>query len=129
MALTPVSATAPANAVTVTRGTSKTLELTVTDSANKAVDLTGARIIFTMKRDSEDQLPLTQKASDDPLQVELSAPREGKAKIYLLPADTQNLDPKSYIFDVWVILSNGKRYVVVEPTPITLKAGVTLIPL
>lgn len=119
----------PENAVTVIRGTSKTLELTVTDSNGSPVDLTGAKVVFTVKARVEDQIPLIQKTSDTLAQVTITSPTEGKAQIYLDAADTQTRDIKKYVFDVWVILSSGKRFAVVPPSVFEVQAGVTLLPL
>lgn len=119
----------PENAIEIIRGASKTLALTVTDEQGLSVDLTGGRIIFSVKHTTQDAQPLIQKASDVPTQAEITIPREGKAKIYLQPMDTQNLDPIEYTFDVWAILSNGKRYPVVLPSIFRVKPGVTLLAL
>ena len=120
---------APVNTLTFTRGTSKTLELTVTDAAGTIVDLSGSKVVFTLKDDAYNPLPLVQKTTDDPTQAELTEPRLGKARIYLSPADTQNLDPVTYVYDVWVVLGSGKRYAVIAPTDLTLTMGVTMLPL
>ena len=119
----------PENAIEIIRGSSKTLALTVTDELGAPVDLTGGRILFSVKHTVQDDQPLVQKSSDLLTQVEITTPREGKAKIYLQPMDTQNLDPIEYTFDVWAVLSNGKRYPVVLPSIFRVKPGVTLIPL
>jgi len=121
----------PENAVEIVRGTSKTLELTIYDDdleKPEPVDITGATLIFTVKHRVEDAVPLIQKKSTDSAQIVLIAPREGRARIYLVPADTQNLEPKPYVFDVWLILT-GKRYAVVAPSIFEVHAGVTLLPL
>ena len=119
----------PENAVTVIRGTSKTLEMIVTDSDGKASDLTGARVVLTVKETVADTNPIIQKISDFPAQAEVTVPRSGKAKIYLIPSDTQTLAIKQYVFDVWIILPNGKRFAVVPPSIFEVQAGVTLLAL
>jgi len=119
----------PENAVTIIRGTSKTLELVVTDADGKVVDLTGAKVVMSVKEFLTDTNPLVQKISDVPVQAQITLPREGKARIYLVPADTQTLAAKQYVFDVWVILSGGKRFAVVLPSTFIVQAGVTILPL
>lgn len=119
----------PENAIEIIRGSSKTLALSVSDETGVPVDLTGAKIYFSIKATLDDPRPLVQKSSDAPTQVEITTPREGKAKIYLQPSDTQNLDPIEYTFDVWAVLANSKRYPVVLPSIFRVKPGVTLIPL
>ena len=119
----------PENAVTIIRGTSKTLELLVTDSVGKAVDLTGAKIVLSVKENLGDTNPLIQKSSDVSMQAQVTAPRLGKAQIYLVPADTQTLSIKQYVFDVWAIFAGGKRFAVVPPSIFEIQAGVTILAL
>lgn len=118
----------PANTMTVRRGSSKTYELTVTDEKDQPVDLTGARLIFSVKAALTDQTTLIQKTSSEPTQIEiLDPPRLGKARIYLRPVDT-GIDPYQYTFDLWVVLASGKRYPVIEPSTFEVKPSVSNIP-
>lgn len=119
----------PENAIVIIRGSSKTLKLVVSDENGGLVNLTGATIYFSVKVGARDPQPLFQKSSNTPTQAEITVPREGVALIYLQPSDTQNLDPHEYVFDVWVILSNGKRYPVVKPSVFAVQPGVSFIPL
>ena len=117
----------PRNALTVYRGTNKTFVLTVTDGDAKPVNLTGARIVFTVKSRIEDQVPLLQKTSDSAAQILITTAASGLAEIYLLPADTARMAVRPYVFDVLVQLSNGKRYVVIPPSTFDLQATVTVL--
>jgi hypothetical protein len=119
----------PKNAITIIRGSSKTLKLTVSDENNALVNLTGATIYFSVKVSDRDSHPLFQKSTLNPAQAEITVPREGVALIYLQPSDTQNLDPHEYLFDVWAILANGKRYPVVQPSIFAVQPGISFIPL
>ena len=119
----------PENALSIIRGTSKTLELVVTDADGKAVNLTGGKVVMTVKATVTDTTPLVQKSSDVPTQAELTVPREGKARIYLVPADTQTMTVRQYVFDVWLVLASGKRFAVVPPSIFEVQAGVTLLAL
>lgn len=128
MSVYPVSLL-PENSVTLIRGTSKSLELQVVDINNKPADLTGAKIVLSVKTAVTDAAPLFMKSSDFPSQAEIPFPRQGKARIFISPADTQNLAPKQYVFDVWVVLASGKRYAVIPPSTLDVQAGVTVLPL
>ena len=120
----------PENAVSVYRGTSKTLVLKVKDKNKEPVNLTGATVYFSVKRDERDTgNPLIQKMSSDSAQIEIPNPTDGIAKIYLQPADTQNFDITKYRFDVWMVSAVGKRFVVVRPSVFNVEATVTKIPL
>lgn len=117
----------PKNGLIVIRGTSKTYTLTVTDASSKPVNLTGARVVFTVKQRLSDTQVVMQKTTDDPTQAVVTKPFAGEAEIYLTPADTKNLSPKQYVFDVWVVLTSGKRYAVIPPSTFELQAGVTVL--
>jgi hypothetical protein len=118
----------PENALQVVRGSSKTIDLTVTNEDGNPVDLTGSTVYFTVKRLVTDASPLIQKKSSDALEIDIFDPRGGVARIYLNPADTQNLALNPYVFDVWVVLSSGKRYPVVGPATFDMLPSVTVIP-
>jgi hypothetical protein len=124
----PTEMLLPENAIEIIRGTSKTLELLVVDEDGVAVDLTNGAIVFSVKKRTDDVLPLIQKKSTVPAEAEIVAPREGRARIYLIPADTQNLEVMPYVFDCWLLLT-GKRYAVVPPSTFLVLAGVTFLPL
>ncbi len=118
----------PVNSVTVVRGSSKTFELTVTDSTGKAADLTGARVVMTVKKNIGDRSALIQKDSNVGVgEVEITTPREGVVRIYLVPSDTSNLEPTEYVFDVWAVLSSGNRYPVIPPSTFVVEASVTVL--
>jgi hypothetical protein len=117
----------PENAVSIIRGTSKTLSLTVKDAAGNPVDLTGSTLYFTVKRKAKDKYALIQKISTDIAQIEIPNPTDGIAKIYITPEDTTSLATTRYMFDVLIILSSGERYVVVAPSVFEVKDGITVI--
>lgn len=118
-----------ANSLTVYRGASKTLEITVKTSAGTAVKLQNVRILFSVKREPGVKPALIQKTSDSALEIEITKPNEGKARIYLEASDTVQLDPGTYTFDVWVFFTlTGKRYMVVKPATFEVLPGVTYVP-
>ena len=118
----------PENEIEIYRGSSKTFELHVTDAEEEDVDLTGARVIMTVKCGLSDSAPLIQKDSDKgAAEVDVNHPKEGKAEIKFNPSDTQNLDVGVYIFDAWVVLASGTRSPVVLPSPFKILAGVTVL--
>lgn len=118
----------PENLIEIYRGASKTYELEVVDGEDHAVDLTGARVVFSVKCDLSDPAPLVQKDSQvGPTQIDITLPKEGIAEIKLLPSDTQTMDVGEYIFDVWVVLASGTRGPVILPSPFKVLAGVTVL--
>lgn len=117
----------PENAVSMIRGTSKTLSLKVKDAAGNPVDLTGSTVYFTVKQKAKDKYALIQKISTDIAQIEIPNPTDGIAKIYIAPEDTISMATTRYMFDVLVILSSLERYVVVPPSVFEVKDGITVI--
>jgi hypothetical protein len=118
----------PENSLTIIRGTSKTLRVTVTHSSGEVFDLTGSRLVLTVKEASCDDLPLIQKRTNVTGEGEIPAPREGIAKFYLKPVDTNRLVTKSYTFDVWLITPLGDRYCIVQESSFVVAPGVTWLP-
>ncbi len=120
----------PENGVEIISGTSKTLQVAVTDLDGNPVDITGSRIVLSVKLSSEDRNPLIQKTTDDPAQARLTKPQGGLAEIYFKPADTQNLDFRlDYLFDIWLITAAGDRFAIVPTNVFKVTDAVTRIPL
>lgn len=115
----------PENAITLLRGVTKTLRLTIQDEDGDPVDLTAATIYFTVKRKIGDELPLFQKISTSPTQAEITDAKGGVAKIYIYPGDTQGRDPGEYVFDIWLVTGTGKQFAVVPPSIFEIEAAVT----
>ena len=104
------------------RGDNKTLELTVRDAIGE-VDLTGMKIWFTVKKavGDPDSMALIKKSTANvpgggDEQIKVTA--NGKAEIYIVPADTANLILASYdwYYDVQVKTSEDKVYTVKQGT-------------
>jgi hypothetical protein len=119
----------PTNALTVVRGTSKVLQATITKPDGSYYDITGGRLIFTVKCSVFDDLPTIQKQTTIPAQGAITLPRQGIAEFYFQPSDTQGLAARDYIFDVWLITASGERFCVVQQSTFVVQAGVTYLPL
>lgn len=120
---------APGNSVSIIRGTTKTLQVSVANPDGTATNLTGAKLVLTVKGALYEDLPLIQKLTTDATQAVITKPREGLVDFFFEPRDTQGLTPRDYIFDVWLLTATGERYAVVAPTPFTVLPGVTYLPL
>lgn len=120
----------PENYVTIFRGQSKTLIVTVLNPADgKPLILDGASIYFTVRLEATEDAPvLIQKSTADALQVDITDSRRGVAEIYLIPTDTSGLDLGNYVFDVWAILPTGEQFPVITPSVFQIQAGVTRLP-
>ena len=113
------------NQITISRGESATIFLQVLDSTNAVVDLTGGKVYFTVKVTVKDTTPLIQKTSDLITQIVITYPRLGKCEIILDASNTNTLDVGTYTYDIWVMLSSGKKYPVIKPSVFEIEESVT----
>jgi hypothetical protein len=60
--------------------------------------------------------------------ITISDPTNGRADIYLEPADTIDLEPTTYKFDVWLETVAQDRYVVIEPSNFVVADPVSELP-
>jgi hypothetical protein len=129
MSVLSAGLTAPKNAISIIRGQSKTYALAVTDKNGDPVDLTGSRVIFSVKTSfcAEDAL-IRKDSNNGTTEIEITNALGGLADIKIVPSDTNTLDATEYIFDVWVVLSSGKQYPVIPPSKLVVEAGVTVFP-
>ena len=98
-------------------GEHKTILLKVKSSAG-AFDLTSATVFFTVKRSVEDTKPLITKSSNVVTEIEILSPQsdvlnKGKAKIFVLPSDTNSLATGEVVLDIWIVTILGKKIRVV----------------
>lgn len=115
----------------IQKGASKTFCLTVLDDTGTAVDLTGATLYFTVAQ-TVGGTAVISKTSAVVTEIEIltqSGATLGQAKVYLQPSDTSTLDTSlPYVYDIWVELSSGQRYVVIAPSAFLVDESVTVIP-
>jgi hypothetical protein len=118
----------PENSISLVRGSSKTVLLTILKPDGCPYDLTGGKLVLTIKEFNCTDIPLLQKLTSDATQGAITKPREGIAEFYFRPVDTNGMVPKAYSFDVWLITASGDRYVVVPESSFVVSPGVTYLP-
>ncbi len=92
----------------IPRGDSREYRLEVTDENGNVVDLTGATIRFTVKKLNSVADPGEfQLTSAVAAQITLDDPGNGKARIFVTNTQTQDLEIRSYIYDVQVQPASG----------------------
>ena len=120
--------------IKVKRGATTTLRLTARNSNKQTVDLTGAKVWFTVKNRFEDAAAcITKKnaaAGGVDGQILITMPQtgatKGQAKIFLVPADTAGMSTEeTYWCDAWVQLATGERYQVIQPGQFLVESVVT----
>jgi hypothetical protein len=107
----------PRRTLTVPLGTSLTLRVSVLASDGSQVQLPINSLAWTVKK--------------SPLDTSAAFTKTGPAvagavcDFSLLPADTKNLSPGKYVFDVWYVVA-GVRNAVVPLSPFELEYAATL---
>ncbi len=120
----------PKNALTVIRGESKTVKLSVFNPDGSPKNIVSGRLIMSVKKTVRDTTALIQKTTDVATEILITRASAGEAEIYLQPSDTKHLDIREYIFDVWLVITENtveKRYAVITPSIIDLQPGVTVL--
>lgn len=129
MSITNSGLVLPEHTILLIKGTSKTLKLVVQDENCDPIDITGARVVFSVKETFDDEFPLIFKDSQDALEVVITTPKLGMADIYIKPEDTHNmLSTFDYVYDAWVIQASGDRFAVIPPSTFKVRDSVTRIP-
>lgn len=100
--------------IEIYRGDNRTFKVTVTDGAGGAVDITGATIIFSVKEDISDTDYEIQKTSAQGSEITITDAGNGIYEVYLIPADTQNMDLGVYEYDSQLTTSASKVYTTVR---------------
>ncbi len=121
------------NKVTMFIRDDRTLDVTVNANTTPQTpqSLDGAKVWMTVKdrtSDLDDAAHIMKKnaaagGSDSEIKI-LTPATDGQLEIYIVPADTEGMNPGTYIYDVQVKLSNDKVYTVVR-SQITFKDDVT----
>lgn len=126
--------TSSSSSIEVYQGESKDLELEIVQEVEQPdetvveepVDLTGSKVCMTVRKTVGDPERKIAKDSTNALDIEILTPAtDGMVIIHIVPDDTMNLDPGKYVFDVWVVLSSGKRLPVIEVSEFIVKEPVT----
>lgn len=108
----------------------RTLEVSILTDKNAPVDLASAKVYFTVKArisDPDSAALITKRnaaAGGSDTQITITDAPQGLLEIYLEPADTADVKAGTYVYDVQVVLANGKTYTAVRDKLI-LKDDVT----
>lgn len=110
--------TTESNKIIIFSGDDRTLSLSVNQSDGSVVDLTGAKIWFTVKNRlaDTDADALIQKrntaAGGGDTEILVTDAPNGQAQIFIIPTDTEDVDAAIYSYDIQVILSTGKKHTI-----------------
>lgn len=86
------------------RGASKTVQFVFDDKPN----LTGAQIVMTVKRHATDFDAVLVKQPDITLSTNLA---NGECWFSIIPAETCDLDPRTYVYELRITMLDGTVYV------------------
>lgn len=89
----------------IIRGDGRKYEIIVTDDDGDVVNISGAKIWFTVKKGYEDTdaNAIFQLDSDTVTEIEITDAVAGKAVIYIKASDTSGLAIRSYFFDIQIV--------------------------
>lgn len=99
--------------ITLTKGETKNLQITVTDGDGAAVDLTGSTIDFAVRTshaDTTDLIALTGTEGGGAGDVTWDNPAGGIATLNIEPSDTASVDSGSYVHRLKLTLASGDVY-------------------
>jgi len=104
------------------QGSNVTFRVTVVDTADDPVDLTGASLVFTVRKAVACEPALLRKTTDLPSEGAITDPTGGIAELYIVPSDTGVLLPGGYVFDLWVdaLLPNSTSHILIKPSPFSV---------
>lgn len=119
-----------AQTIEVFKGQSKTWLLSLKeDPGGGPANLASATLYFTVRKALGDTAVTFAKTSVVSAEIEIISPEtDGQAKVFLSPSDTNSLTVGTYVYDMWVKLSSGKSYPIIDPSPFVIKTPVTIIP-
>lgn len=92
--------------LTIKRGTTFPIEITITDADGDPVDLTGATIYFTAKAVESDIITDDASAVIEKDVTVHTDPTEGESLVTLSAADT-TVTPNTYFYDITVKYASG----------------------
>jgi hypothetical protein len=110
----------PRNTVTIQQGANVTLEVKVQTPGGTFIDFNDptTSLLWTIKKKPADQPPPIQK----------TASKSGTVATFaLLPADTKNMTPGRYVYDVWLTYASA-RDAVIPLSTLVLEAAATSAP-
>jgi len=89
------------------------LRVLMRDSNLNVVDITGGTGVFTVKATKSGSVVI-QKSTAVPSEGMIGAADEGEMYFFIVPADTNALDIRQYVFDVRLTKADGSTYTTVE---------------
>lgn len=104
--------------ISMTRGDSETIKVTVKDTLGNVVPLvTGDTIYFTVREYIQSTTKIIEKI--------ITEFDDGKALININPEDTNDLSYISYVYDIQLTKENGTVKTIVTPSKLTITGEVT----
>lgn len=118
------------NSIRMFRGDNRDADITANWPDNTPIDFTSAKLTMTVKERAADadvdalfqRKNTAAGGSDDEIYTPL--PASGQFTVHIVPANTADMDPGVYVYDIQAILSSGKVLTLVKDKFI-LKADVT----
>lgn len=100
--------------IEIYRGDDRTFKVIVKDEDDAVINITGAAIRFSVKEKISDVAYEIEKSRAVGAEIAITDAANGEYEIFLVPADTQDMDVGSYEYDSELTTSGGKVYTVVR---------------
>lgn len=112
--------------ITIYKGNSKSWILTVKDSTQSPIDITGYTLEFQVKGAVDDADPaLISKSVGSGITIlTQSGATLGQAQIDVIPADTANLETRVHYYDVVGVDGSSNRYHLIAPDKFEIRGVV-----
>jgi hypothetical protein len=98
----------------VTQGDNRTLRVYVKNPSNEVIDLTGASALLTFRESSTSDDASIQLSTEVPAEGMIGAADRGEIFFFIVPANTNTLELRQYVWDCRVTLASGKVYTVLN---------------
>ena len=103
--------------ISMVHGDTEAMTVSCTEDGVTRPFVTGDTVYFTVKK--------ATNSTEKTLQKVITSFTNGKALIDILPADTQSLDTKTYVYDIQIVFANGTKKTVLGPATFELTEEVT----
>lgn len=90
----------------IIKGDDITFVVTVRDSDDALVVLTGATIKFTVREEWEGTNIMIELSNADQAEIEDSDLANGEFKIHIVPLNTSSLNPRYFVYDIEITLAS-----------------------
>jgi len=98
------------------KGEDKSIHIYIKDQDLNPIIMTGSMSTFVVKKSKSDATNLIEKHTNVNGEGMIGAPEQGEIYFNLMPSDTNNLEPRQYVWHVKTVTASAKTFIVFEGT-------------